>query len=94
MKLGAVLYAARNRNSRLCTGLVIACELWLNQTVMNMDNSAKAFLEKFKSDIQKLRQTAPDTLKGFGTLFSAVMKDGALTTKQKELVALGIAVAV
>lgn len=58
-----------------------------------MDNSTKAFLDKFQADIQKLRQTAPDTLKGFGTLFSAVMKDGALSTKHKELIALGIAVA-
>lgn len=58
-----------------------------------MNNSTKAFIEKFQADVQKLRQLTPDTVKGFGTLFSAVMKDGALTTKQKELVALGIAVA-
>jgi AhpD family alkylhydroperoxidase len=31
--------------------------------------------------------------KGFGGLFQGVMKNGALSTKQKELVALGIAVA-
>ncbi|MCS7337479.1 MAG: carboxymuconolactone decarboxylase family protein [Verrucomicrobiae bacterium] len=58
-----------------------------------MDSTPKAFLEKFKSDVQRLRQAAPDTVKGFGTLFSSVMKDGALSTKQKELIALGIAVA-
>lgn len=58
-----------------------------------MSNSTKAFLDKFQADIQKLRQAAPDAVKGFGTLFSGVMKDGALTTKQKELIALGIAVA-
>ncbi len=32
-------------------------------------------------------------MKGFGGLFLNVMKDGALKTKQKELAALGIAVA-
>ena len=52
-----------------------------------------AFLEKFKSASEKMKQSAPDLMKGFGGMFLNIMKDGALKTKHKELVALGIAVA-
>ena len=52
-----------------------------------------AFLEKFKGDFEKMKPAAPDMVKGFGGLFQGIMKDGALRKKEKELVALGIAVA-
>ena len=58
-----------------------------------MSSTTLAFLEKFKGDFEKMQQAAPDMVKGFGGLFQATMKDGALKKKEKELVALGIAVA-
>jgi AhpD family alkylhydroperoxidase len=58
-----------------------------------MSSDVKAFYEKFSKDIEKMKQSTPDAMKGFGTLFQAVMKPGALPTKQKELIALGIGVA-
>lgn len=58
-----------------------------------MSDTTHAFLEKFKGDMEKMKQTVPDTIKGFGALFQSTMKDGALKSKEKELVALGIAVA-
>jgi AhpD family alkylhydroperoxidase len=58
-----------------------------------MSSTTLAFLEKFKGDFEKMKQAAPDMVKGFGGLFQSVMKDGALKTKEKEPVALGIAVA-
>jgi AhpD family alkylhydroperoxidase len=58
-----------------------------------MTNTTLVFLEKFKTDFEKMKQAAPDMIKGFGGLFQSVMKDGALKKKEKELVALGIAVA-
>jgi len=58
-----------------------------------MAGDTKAFLEKFNRDMEKMKAAVPDTLRDFGTLFQSVMKNGALTTKQKELIALGIAVA-
>jgi AhpD family alkylhydroperoxidase len=58
-----------------------------------MSNKTLAFLEKFKGDFAKMNQSAPDMVKGFGGLFQSVMKDGALKQKDKELIALGIAVA-
>ncbi|MGQ9558587.1 MAG: carboxymuconolactone decarboxylase family protein [Desulfurispora sp.] len=42
----------------------------------------------------QLARELPDVMKGFMQLHSAVIKDGALSAKQKELIALGIAVAV
>jgi alkylhydroperoxidase/carboxymuconolactone decarboxylase family protein YurZ len=38
-----------------------------------------------------MKQTVPDVIKGFGSLFQAAMKDGALKAKEKKLVALGTA---
>lgn len=51
------------------------------------------FLDHFKTSVEKMKQRHPDAVRGFGGLFQATMKEGALPTKQKELVALGIAVA-
>ena len=56
-------------------------------------NKTEEFFMKFKADIEKIKAQIPDTIQGFGGLFSKVMKDGALTAKQKELIALGIGVA-
>jgi AhpD family alkylhydroperoxidase len=58
-----------------------------------MANDTLAFLEKFKGDFETMRQAAPDLVKGFGGMFLHIMRDGALKRKDKELVALGIAVA-
>jgi AhpD family alkylhydroperoxidase len=58
-----------------------------------MSSTTLAFLEKFKGDFEKMKTSAPEMVKGFGGLFQSIMKDGALKKKEKELVALGIAVA-
>ena len=46
-----------------------------------------------KQIIGKLGQALPDTLAAFSQLQQATFKDGALSEKTKELIALGIAVA-
>ena len=47
--------------------------------------------------IEQIRESKPHTavvmMTGFGTLFSKVMGEGVLTVREKELIALGIAVA-
>ncbi len=58
-----------------------------------MPEQVKAYLEGFKSDLAEMKQRVPKAVTGFGTLFQKVMADGALPAKQKELVAVGIAVA-
>ena len=52
------------------------------------------FFSKFKKDVTKIKQEIPETLNGFATLFSKIMTDGNLTLREKELIALGIAVAI
>jgi len=55
--------------------------------------NAVEFLDRFKTSLEKMKKLHPDVVKGFGGLFQGTMKAGALPAKQKELVALGIAVA-
>lgn len=59
-----------------------------------MSESVKEFYDQYKKGMGELQRKLPDTLKGFGGCFAAIMKDGALTLKQKELIALAIGVAV
>ncbi len=55
-----------------------------------MSEDIKAFYDKYKKDMGKLQGLIPDTIKGFGGSCSAIMKDGALSLKYKELIALAI----
>lgn len=57
-----------------------------------MASNAKEFFEKFKNDLAKMKEQAPDAVNGFSGLFAKVMKDGALSLREKELIALGIGV--
>lgn len=54
----------------------------------------REFLDKFAKDIEKMKAQASGTVTGFGGLFVKTMGDGAITVREKELIALGIAVAV
>ncbi len=51
-------------------------------------------LNDTKAQVKSLNQALPETCAGFGALGKAVKKDGALSYKEKEYVALGIAVAI
>ena len=53
----------------------------------------KAFLQKFKTDSAKMQKELPAMMKAFGGFFQATMGEGALSVKQKELIALGMALA-
>ena len=58
-----------------------------------MANETKEFFEKFKNDVAKIKEQIPDMVSGFAGMFSKIMKDGAISLKEKEFIALGIAVA-
>ncbi len=58
-----------------------------------MSSEVARFFEQWAADQSKFKQSAPELLRGFGGLFQAVMKEGALSVREKELIALGIAVA-
>ncbi len=59
-----------------------------------MEQEIKEYFEKFQKDMVRMKEQVPDAINGFSVLFSKVMKDGALALLEKELVALGIAVAI
>ena len=46
------------------------------------------------ADFAKMAKDCPGVMKGFGMLHHEAIKDGALSSKDKELISLGIAVAV
>lgn len=59
-----------------------------------MADDVKEFFDNAQSRTAKMKEMAPDMVAGFSGMFGKIMKDGALTAKQKELIALGIGVAV
>jgi AhpD family alkylhydroperoxidase len=52
------------------------------------------FTRMLTSELRILRAGAPDVMKAFGAIAQAALKPGALEAKTKELIALGISVAV
>lgn len=58
-----------------------------------MSHHIKGFLEKFQADTEKMKQLTPDVMAGFGGMFQKIMKNGALSVKYKELIALAIGLA-
>jgi AhpD family alkylhydroperoxidase len=59
-----------------------------------MSQEVKEFFEKLKQSGAKMKEHVPNTASGFAGLFSKVMQNGALSSKEKELIALSIGVAV
>jgi AhpD family alkylhydroperoxidase len=52
----------------------------------------KAFLAEYQANMKKALAIAPDAPKAFGGMFAALMKEGRLSVKTKELIAVGIAI--
>ena len=55
-----------------------------------MENKTKEFFEKHKNDMVKMKEQLPDVAGSFSVFFGKVMKDGALSLKEKELIAVAI----
>ncbi len=58
-----------------------------------MSSNATDFYATWPQKMNAMKSRAPDLGKAFGPFFQGLMKDGALTAKHKELIAVGIAVA-
>jgi len=59
-----------------------------------MSVDPQAFLDAWPARMSSAKAAVPDVARGFGALFQSTMKDGALTAREKELIALGIGLAV
>ena len=58
-----------------------------------MGTDVKKWFENFQADMAKTGRVVPNAVSGFGAFFSKVMGEGALSIREKELIALGIGVA-
>ena len=59
-----------------------------------MSGKAETFFKEWEESQGKMKDQAPDMMKGFGGFFQTVMKEGALSVREKELIALAIGLAV
>ena len=58
-----------------------------------MLHDAATFYENWPATMNSVKAASPDLGKAFGPFFQTLMKEGALSVKHKELIAVGIAVA-
>ena len=58
-----------------------------------MPKATKEFFDEFPEYVNKMKEEIPDVISSFGGLFQRVMKGGSISAKEKEFVAIGIAVA-
>ena len=59
-----------------------------------MSSNAKNYYESNPAAMKPVRASMPELIKGFAALHQAAMKSGAVTAAEKELIALGIGLAV
>jgi AhpD family alkylhydroperoxidase len=58
-----------------------------------MSADAKEFYDRWPRRMSQAKASAPEAAKGFGGLFQSVMQQGEMSVREKELVALGIGLA-
>ncbi|MFO0830116.1 MAG: carboxymuconolactone decarboxylase family protein [Phycisphaerales bacterium] len=58
-----------------------------------MQHDPSTFYAEWPSIMNRMKTRAPDIGKAFAPFFKELMKDGALSAKEKELIAVGISVA-
>ena len=58
-----------------------------------MDKNYIEITKALSANLKKLRKDIPDTMQGFSALAQAATRDGALSKKTKELIALAVGVA-
>ena len=56
--------------------------------------SPNGFYPNWSSGMSRMKSRTPDIARAFGGFFQTLMKDGALLSRDKELIALGISLAV
>jgi AhpD family alkylhydroperoxidase len=54
---------------------------------------ASAHYENWPRTMERMKAAAPEIGRGFAAMFQTLMKDGALSVREKELIALGIGLA-
>lgn len=55
--------------------------------------SPSDYFEKWSASMAEMKTRTPDIGRAFGAMFQGLMKEGALSVREKELIALGIGIA-
>ncbi|MGE3167157.1 MAG: carboxymuconolactone decarboxylase family protein [Planctomycetota bacterium] len=56
-------------------------------------SNAERFYDEWPGAVANLKEQCPDIVRGFGSMFQKLMGPGALTVREKELIALAIGMA-
>jgi AhpD family alkylhydroperoxidase len=59
-----------------------------------MSSSGNDFFQEYRNGLKRLKDVSPKTLEGFNGFYHQAMADGSLNIKTKELIALGIGLAI
>ncbi len=59
-----------------------------------MTTKAQAHYDRWEDVTREMRTQAPDVSRGFGAMYQKLMGDGALSLLEKELIAIGIGMAI
>jgi AhpD family alkylhydroperoxidase len=59
-----------------------------------MTSHAKQHYDNWPTRVASMKEQAPEIGKGFGTMFAKLMGEGALSVREKELIALAIGMAI
>ncbi len=59
-----------------------------------MNSQPADFFQSYRDSLKKLKEKSPKTMEGFNAFYHQVMTEGILDSKTKELIALGIGVAI
>ena len=57
-----------------------------------MSKEVEEFFQKAKRNSVKMKEQVPEAVDGFRNLFTSIMKDGAISLREKELIAVAIGV--
>ena len=74
-------------------GGILRCSLSTRQELTTMEKSYKRINQQQRQLGRTYREKSPDTMNAFLALHKAALADGALSSKYKELIATGIAIA-
>jgi AhpD family alkylhydroperoxidase len=58
-----------------------------------MTAHARSHYERWPDQTAAMKAETPDIVRGFGTMFQKLMGEGALSVREKELIALGVGMA-
>jgi AhpD family alkylhydroperoxidase len=89
--VGRKLCHAKGDRALILSAYTISFVLQLEEIVMA--TNAEKHYQEWPHNIAEMKEASPDITRGFGGMFQKLMGPGALTVREKELIALAIGMA-